>query len=401
MAKEKQKIQEKELKEKEVEQIKKVKIKIVGIGGGGGNIVNEVARKISNIVDFCVIDSDIKSFANLPKNVEKFILGEKISRGLGTGMDLELASKLFKEDKEKLQQKIQGYDLVILISTLGGGISTKVSILFSHLLETLGILSYGIFTLPFSFEGEKKMTIAKEALGILRKTLNAITFIPNDQIFTLMNENTEIKKAFSAINGILANNLKNLIEVIFYRSLINIDFADFKTILENKKGIAYLHSGFLEKKPSLEAIEGFFNFPLYPYGIEGAKGVILHIGGPKNLSLTEVAQISNVIAKKVSKDASIIFGLSPKKELNKILITIFTCGSENFPQKYFVERKIRKLPPPRKQFLISKEKGQEKVNIERKNGLKIREEVEKEEKEILSKEEKWETPTFLRKGFST
>ena len=424
--------------------VKKIKIRVIGIGGGGGNIVSEIAQRIKN-VSFFAANTDLKALNNLSRNVEKFQFGQNLTQGLGTGMNPEIGETAAKSERERIKKILRGQDFVILIASLGGGVGSGASSIFAKISQNLGNITYGIFTIPFSFEGEKKMEIAKDALRKLRRELNAFTILPNERIFQIIEREIPLKKALSTINKSLADSLQNLIEIISMPGLINIDFADLRTIFEGRGSLAYLSAIEIEKDKEKEVIEKALNSPLYPYNIEGAKGVLFNILGPKDLSLAQVSQISKMIFERVDKEAKIIFGISRLKKISGTNVTLLATGC-NLPRLIFEPKeKKKKIQPPIKippkpkksektttrpppsppkagplvERTLRKPQGKQKFEKPvippvakptnpkatqssagypiRKNALSIKKEVEEEEAEMLAKEKFWETPTFLRK----
>ena len=424
--------------------VKKIKIRVIGIGGGGGNIVSEIAQRIKN-VSFFAANTDLKALNNLSRNVEKFQFGQNLTQGLGTGMNPEIGETAAKSERERIKKILRGQDFVILIASLGGGVGSGASSIFAKISQNLGNITYGIFTIPFSFEGEKKMEIAKDALRKLRRELNAFTILPNERIFQIIEREIPLKKALSTINKSLADSLQNLIEIISMPGLINIDFADLRTIFEGRGSLAYLSAIEIEKDKEKEVIEKALNSPLYPYNIEGAKGVLFNILGPKDLSLAQVSQISKMIFERVDKEAKIIFGISRLKKISGTNVTLLATGC-NLPRLIFEPKeKKKKIQPPIKippkpkksektttrpppsppkagplvERTLRKPQGKQKFEKPvippvakptnpkatqssagypiRKNALSIKKEVEEEEAEMLAKEKFWEPPTFLRK----
>ncbi|MFQ6049804.1 MAG: cell division protein FtsZ [Candidatus Paceibacterales bacterium] len=409
----------KELKKTEKERIKKIKIRVIGIGGGGGSIVSEIAQRVKG-ASFFAANTDLKALKGLSREVDRFQFGQSLTYGLGTGMNSAIGEQAAKDEREKIKKILEGQDFVILIACLGGGVGSGATPVFAQISKNLGNLTYGIFTLPFKFEGKKKVEIAKNSLEKLRTKLNALSVIPNERIFQIIDRNTPLKKALSSINKSLTDSLRSLIEIIYKPGLINIDFADLKTIFEGRGSLTYLNSIELGEKEAKEEIERVISSPLYPYGIEGAKGVLFNISGQKNLSLSQVNQISKIISNLVYKEAKIIFGISRVKKGAKIGVSLLAtgCSKKIFPEKpkrKLVKRRLEPKPRPqlKKKEIKSKkikikvspkpapqEKAKEKEKSEakvRKNALQIKKEIEKEEAEIIAKEKFWETPTFLRK----
>ncbi len=403
--------------ERETEKIKKINIQLIGIGGGGGNIVSEIAQTTKAKISFIAADTDLKALNKLPKSIKKFHFGQSLLHGLGTGINPEIGKAVAKSEKEEIKKILTGQDLVILVATLGGGVGSGATQIFAQLSKNLGNLTYGIFTFPFLFEGKRKMEIAKRALMEMRRKLNAFSTLPNERIFQIIERNTPLRQAFSTVNKCLAESLQNLVEIIFRPALINIDFADLKTIFEGHGALAYLNSAKIEKNNEQKEIEKVIHSPLYPYSVIGAKGVLLNIAGQKDLSLALVNQISKTISEKVDKEAKIIFGISRAEKKQGTIVTLLATGCSkvlNEIAKNKRKKKLKKKIPPKKekpQAISSpsgKKKKEEEVSkkesvskeievVVRKNGLQLKKEIEKEEAEILAKERFWETPTFLRK----
>jgi cell division protein FtsZ len=434
----------------EAEKVKKTKIRVVGIGGGGGNIVSELILRVEKAT-FVVANTDRQVLKEASRKALKLQFGENFTHGLGTGMNQELGEQAALEAKDKIKNLLKGQDLVILISTLGGGAGSGAAPIFAKISKNLGSITYGIFTLPFKFEGEKKIEIAREAFEKLRPHLNGVSVIPNELIFKIIEKETPLTKALSAINKNLADNLEGLIETIYQPGLINIDFADFKTIFSGRGRLTYLNTVEVEKEKGIEEVIKKLNFsPLYPYTIRGAKGILFNITGGKDLSLAEVSQISKNIFSTVNKEAKIIFGISQnQKETDKIKVNLLAngCQTRIFPSESkkikvkTVPKKIRRKKRKRKPKLlkikrrpkspkkkrkksktkkpsakIKKEKKfqsketekninsaslplpEEKIEIKvRRNALQVKEADKEAEKEIVEKEKFWEPPAFLRK----
>ena len=438
--------QENKEKNFDSEVFKKTKIKIIGIGGGGGNIVAEIADSLRK-VSFVIANTDLQALKNYKKNILRFPFGEKFTKGLGTGMNTELAKEAALAEKEKIKKLFLGQDLCILISSLGAGTGSGAAPVFANVAKNLGVLTIGVFTLPFKFEGEKKEEIAKDSLQKLRQSLNALIVLPNDRIFQVINKNASLKEAFSAINKNLADSLEGLVETIFSPGLINIDFADLRTILEGEGKFAYLNSAKFENKEKMfEGIKKLLNSPLYFYNIQSAKRILFNVVGEKELSLEDVSLISKTISEQAHPEAKIIFGVSQAKgKKNKIKVTVFAtgCNVKNFfdnntkkekqtrenvgkinERKKEKEQKKRKLKiKVRKKETVKPnnnlpetqdDKKEERIEIKpisfnnlnngfserekiRKNALQIKKELEELEKEFLEKEKFWEKPAFLRK----
>jgi cell division protein FtsZ len=325
--------------------VKKTRVRVIGIGGGGGNIVSEIASRIGK-VSFVAANTDLQALKSIRRNVLRFPFGENFTHGLGTGMNPELAGEAAINEKEKIKKLFQGQDFCIIISTLGGGTGSGASPVFAKMAKSSGAITLGVFTLPFKFEGEKKQEIAKESLLKLRSILNAIAILPNDRIFQTIDKSTPLKEALSVMNKNLAESLEGLIEAIYLPGLINIDFADLKTILQGQGRFAYLNTVEIQgENRAIEGIKKVLNCPLYPYTIRGAKRVLFNITGERELSLSDVSQISKTIFEMVNPESKIIFGISQdKKYQDKIKVAILAtgCGAKLFSENVKKTRKIRK-----------------------------------------------------------
>lgn len=438
--------------------IHKTKVRVIGIGGGGGSIVSEILSRIKK-ADFVVANTDVKALNSI-RQAKRFQFGQSITRGLGTGMNIETGEASAEEDKEKIKKLFEGQDICIIVSCLGGGAGSGGTPVFAKLSKRMDCLTYGIFTMPFKFEGDRKMEIAEQALDKIRPHLNAFSVIPNERIFTIIDKNTPLKQALSAINERLAKNLEGLIEMIYSSGLINIDFADLKTALAGRGKLAYLNTTEFSGSEE-EAMKKVISSPLYAYSVKGAKGVIYNILGAKTLQLSEVSKLSKIIADSVNRKAKIIFGINQsEKSPNKIKITLLASGCAtkgivapkktkavkkikkriikeevNPVEKKPVKKRVRKKPSPKpvkpkkkvkkeiakkpvvKKAKTKKEKPKSKPKLKpkkivrrplpeeqglsdvklRRNALQVKKVVEEEEKELMERDNIWETPAIFRR----
>ncbi|MBU0547080.1 MAG: cell division protein FtsZ [Patescibacteria group bacterium] len=444
-------------------QLKKIKIRVIGLGGGGSSIVSELASRMKRI-SFVVADTDSRALRVASKKTLHFQFGMELTKGLGTGMNPELGREAAIADKEKIKKLLTGYDFCVIVTSLGGGVGSGAVPIFSKISKELGNVTYGIFTLPFKFEGEKKMEIARQSLSKLKSKVDIFSVIPNERIFQIIDKKTPLKSALSIINNSLAEGLEGLIDMIYTPGLINIDFADFKTILSDQTvsrrrtsgKLAYLNTVAISHKKdnTKDLIEKILYNPLYPYTINGANGILLNIGGEKDLTLTEVNRVLKTISGLSNKEAKIIFGIAQDKKYSGVIKTTLMavgCKNKMFPSARTPRALVKKnkvLPiispeskseekevekPIQKKIVVKiKKNPKKKKNIEknkkinipskkketpiqksrikipvivkqiedvkvRKNALQIRKEMEEEEKEILEKEKFWETPAFLRR----
>jgi cell division protein FtsZ len=435
------------------EGVHRAKIRIIGIGGGGGSIISGIASKIKR-ADFVAANTDARALKLLDNKIKKFQFGINQTKGLGTGMNVEVGELAAEEDKEKIQKMFEGQDLCIIISCLGGGTASGAAPVFAKIAKSAGCLTYGIFTLPFNFEGEKKTLIAQQALQKIKPYFNIFSVIPNEGIFQIIDKNTPLQDALSAINDRLVNNLEGLIEMIFSVGLINIDFADLKTILAGYGKLSYLNTIEIDESHKEDAARKVASTPLYPYTFKGSKGILYNIVGGKGLCLSDVHKISNIISESVNKNAKIIFGINQNAgntETIKLTLlavgcqaksefmgirepeleakeTINTTVEKEIKKKKHIKAKVKKEKPKtklKKKAVVKKKKARPAKMVEaepvtdiklpvvriennsavelmadqkvRRTALEVKKVVEDEERELLEKESIWETPAILRR----
>ncbi|PIS39300.1 MAG: hypothetical protein COT33_02710 [Candidatus Nealsonbacteria bacterium CG08_land_8_20_14_0_20_38_20] len=392
----------------------KIKVKIIGIGGGGSSIVSEIAEKVGK-ADFIVADTDQQAMERANKKTIHFQFGQEMTQGLGTGMKPELGLKAADGAKEKIKELLQGTDFCILISSLGGGTGSGAPPVFAEISRELKNITLGIFTLPFEFEGKKKMDIARLSLEKLKPNLNISIVIPNEKIFQIAAQKTPFKEALLIINEFLANNLKGLFGLIYSPGLINIDFACLKTALEGKGNLAYLNT--VEVQTSDQQVEELvrkvLSCPLYPYSPKEVSKILFNIDGGSNLSLDGLEKIGKCISEAIGPKAEISFKVTQNIK-DKIKITLLAIGckwdeweKETAKKQILIQEKPKKKakkklsrlpeikPPEATQIPLEESK---KVEIKvRRDALEVQKAIKEEEKKILAKERKWEIPSFLRR----
>ena len=424
-------------KKRKIKKIKKiepkmrsVRVRLVGIGGGGGSIVSSVSCKVKG-ASFYAVDTDVRALRGLSRKVKKIHFGQDITHGMGTGMDFDIGRESIKNEKENLKNIFKNQDVVILVGCLGGGLASGASAVLADLSKKSDSLTYGIFTLPFKFEGKRKAKIAKSSLKEIRNYVNAFSVIPNERIFEVIEKTAPLKKALAVINNHLSQSIQGLIEIIYKTGLINIDFADIETIFSGRGKLAYLNSIKINKNDDKkELVKKLIDSSLYPYGIEGGDAVLFNISGQRNLSLSQVNKIAEAISEKVYKNAKIIFGISDSrnKSTTRVNLLVVGCDQATFfkkpdekkfkskTKKKILKKKVIKKVQPKKEEKkeikkpkkIKRKKKSKKIRIKtekvkkeiikvRKNALQVKEDIRKEEEEIISKENLYKIPTFLRK----
>jgi cell division protein FtsZ len=382
------------------------KIKIIGIGGGGSSIVSDISSKLKR-VSFVAANTDKRALMSVSKKTKTFHFGEKVTGGFGTGMNFESGKAAASGEKEKIKKILEGQDMCILVSCLGGGTGSGAVPVFAKIAKEMGVITYGIFTLPFNFEGLKKLEIATEALKESKSFFNAITVLPNENIFKIIDKKTPLKEALSIINKRLSESLEGVIETIYIPGVINIDFADLKTIMEERGKVAYLNRVVFDSSKGIEdAVKKIVSSPFYSYGINGSSAVLFNIVGGSDLGLKDVSSISEGISSLTGRNSKIIFGISQgSKTGDKIKITLLAVGCD--PGKVFGKKEepsIKRKSKNKKKVKVKVEKKEvpkkkitENKPRTRRNAIEVKKVAEEIEKDIIEDESKWETPTFLRK----
>ncbi|MCL5010949.1 MAG: cell division FtsZ family protein [Patescibacteria group bacterium] len=401
-------------------QPRRIRIKIVGLGGGGCSIVSELSKTLTE-ANFFAADTDARTFKKMRKRVKPFVFGQNLTGGMGTGCDAELAEKAAEAEKEKIAKMFKDQDIVVLVGCLGGGAASGAGPVFARLAREQKCISVGIFTLPFSFEGEKKCRAAQKAAGRLKEELSGIIVAPNEKIFQLVDKKVPLKKALSILNGHFASFLSGLFDVILKPNLINIDFADLRAILKDRGNFMFFNQKEgLGANRAEEVVKNIFQNFLLEQCPSGVKRILFNVAGGKDLKIKEAEMISSAIVGQNPR-AKIIFGLSEtKKGKNKIALTLLAVGREEKKQADVPagEDKTEKIAGKKQKSrkTAAKEKNGLAVRISRapkKNGtpslpetekerlrrtaLDIHKEEEETEKREWATEPDWEVPAFLRK----
>lgn len=390
-----------------VSQNPRTKVRVIGIGGGGGNIIAEIAPRVSR-ADFVAANTDIQALKQLPRRIKKMGFGQVATRGLGCGMDADLGERAAREEKEKVKKLVQGQDVCIIVACLGGGTGSGAAPVFCQAARESHALTIGVFTTPFGFEGKKRELLASQALEKLQPLVNAYIIIPNEKIFQVVDKETPLQDALSALNKRLAEAVGGLIETMHSPGIINIDFADVKTMLEGKGKLSYLHSVMASgASRSSQALALALSNPLSSYGIQGSERILFNIVSDRGLKMQEVAEISSAIGN-ASPKAKIIFGVAMRPDLKeKIRITVLAVGcKENLPlprksnegeKRERVARPERKSAKSKKKIkVIAKTQPDEEQMLVRRNALDLKNATDKEVQELEEQERRWDAPAFLR-----
>ena len=361
------------------------KIKVIGVGGAGNNAISRMCESFPRAVDLIAINTDIQdlNFTNARKKIH---IGKNLTKGLGTGMNPDLGRQAAEENRSEIVEVLKGADMVFITAGEGGGTGTGASPVIAEIAKELGILTIAIVTKPFSFEGAQRAFLAQEGITKLRERVDTLITVPNDRIFSVINKDTSLIKAFEAIDEILKNAVLGITELIMFPGIVNVDFADVKTIMA-EAGSAIIGFGIAGgQERAVRAANLAINSPLLEATIDGAKGVLFSVSGHRDLKMNEINEVAKLISENVDQSAKIIFGAYHDRKLNKgqLKVTLVATGfNGDLSHK-------NNLLPNLFASQIENEEQAEEINIAETN-----KKAEKSKKEKL--EEFWETPAFLRK----
>lgn len=306
------------------------RIKVVGVGGSGKNAVNHMINSKVKGVDFITINTDSQELHHsLAK--KRIHIGKNLTRGLGTGMNPEMGKRAVEETKEDVQEAIKGADMVFVACGLGGGTGSGASPVVARTSKELGALTVAVVTKPFFFEGQQRSKVAEGALEDLRKEVDAIIVIPNDRLLSTIDKNTTVKNAFAICDEILRQAVEGISDLITTPGIINIDFADIRTVMENA-GSALMGIGTATgENRAIEAAKLAINSPLLDVSIHGAKGVLFSIAGGEDLTMFEIQDAAKIITESIDPQAKVIFGTvrDDKLKKNEVKVTVIAAG---FPE---------------------------------------------------------------------
>ena len=310
------------------------RIRVVGVGGSGGNAVNHMVISSLEGVDFISVNTDAQDL-HKSKAKKKIHIGKTLTRGLGTGMNAEMGKQAAEETREEIQDAIKGSDMVFITCGMGGGTGTGAAPVVAKISRELGALTVGVVTRPFSFEGAQRLRLAEQGLTELRKAVDALIIIPNDKLLAIVSRETGIKNAFAMCDDILKQAVEGISDLITQTGIINVDFADVRSIMQNA-GSALMGIGTaIGDKRAENAARAAINSPLLEVSITGAKGVLFSIAGGEDLGMLEVQDAANVITEAIDPEAKVIFGAVTDPNLKKgaVRVTVIATGFPEAPAR--------------------------------------------------------------------
>src|SRR5690625_1175356 len=362
-------------------------IKVIGVGGGGNNAVNRMIEHGVEGVEFIAVNTDAQAL-NLSKAELKLQIGGKLTRGLGAGANPEIGKKAAEESKEQLEEVLQGADMIFVTAGMGGGTGTGAAPTIAQIAKEQGALTVGVVTRPFSFEGRRRSTQAISGIEALKNSVDTLIVIPNDRLLEIVDKNTPMLEAFREADNVVRQGVQGISDLIAKPGLINVDFADVKTIMFDK-GSALMGIGVANgESRAAEAAKKAISSPLLETSIDGAQGILMNISGGENLSLFEVQEAADLVTSAADSEVNVIFGNVINENLKEeVIVTVIATGfDETQHQENNQPEKInRQKSYPKNQEVQDKESKTQNTK------------EEPEDKESKSQEDDTlDIPTFLR-----
>ena len=304
-------------------------IKVVGIGGAGCNAVNRMIDSNLQGISFIAVNTD-KQALNKSKAETRVQIGEKLTKGLGAGGNPEVGQKSAEESLENIEKQLAGADMVFITAGMGGGTGTGAAPIIAKAAKISGALTVGVVTKPFTFEGKKRKEHADLGIKFLKNYVDSLVVVPNDKLLTISEKNTSILDAFKKADEVLKDGVEGISSLISDAGLINLDFADVKTVMSDR-GIAHLGVGIASGEGRVsQAIKNAIESPLLETSIKGAKAVLLNVMGGYDLGMLEVNDAADLVAKEADEDAIIIFGTSVREDMqDEVRVTVIATGFED------------------------------------------------------------------------
>jgi cell division protein FtsZ len=303
------------------------KVKVIGIGGGGNNALNTMISYQLSGVDFIAANTDAQALAENMAPI-KLQLGENLTKGLGAGANPEVGRKAALEDVEKIREVLKGADMVFITAGLGGGTGTGGGPVIAEVAHEMGALTVAIVTKPFYFEGKKRMKQAEEGLANLKMTADALITIPNQRLLSISGKSMTLLEAFKKADEVLYHAAKGISDIIVGHGIINLDFADVRTVMV-ETGMALMGTGIASgENRSVEAAQRAISSPLLEdITIEGARGLLINITGGENMTLSEINEATSLVQKEAHEDANVIWGMVVDKAMKEeIRVTVIATG---------------------------------------------------------------------------
>ena len=369
----------------------KARILVIGVGGGGWNALNRMIDEGMTSVEFIAINTDAQDLEN-NNSQTKLQIGKELTKGLGAGANAEIGEAAVEENKEIIIQDIKNADMVFITAGMGGGTGTGAAPAIAKISKEVGALTVGIVTKPFAFEGPIRKKRAIEGIKELKKNCDTLLVIPNETLLELADDATTVTQSFKLADSVLNQATKGISDLINKPGLINLDFADVKTVMYNM-GDAIMGTGIAkgEERAVLAAQEAINSPLLQDANIKGAKGLLVNISGPKDMTIHELNDASSIIYEEAGENANVILGCVIDQNLNdEVNITVIATGLNDDEYPTYFKREIEDTEVKIKDRNIPNEQNIEKKEV-------IDNERESEDDNVLTFGNELDIPTFLRK----
>jgi len=390
------------------------RIKVVGIGGSGNNAISRMTEANLKGIDFIAINTDAQDLHHC-KVSEKIHIGKNLTRGLGAGMNPDVGRQAAEENKDELQDALKNSDMVFITCGLGGGTGTGAAPIIAETARDAGALTVAVVTKPFAFEGPQRKRIAEEGLENLKNQVDTIITIPNDKILQVIDKKTLLLESFKIADDILRQGVQGISDLITTPGIVNVDFADVKSIMENT-GPSLMGIGKASgENRAIEAAKQAINSPLLELSINGAKGVLFNVSGGADLTMMEINEAANVITESIDADAKVIFGAITDENLKKgeIKVTVIATGFGDQTQREDNLAEIKKriemeteteVKPEVRNIKMEIKTRETEQPVEKRLSDIMKEETEESKTEFFSPsvnpvkyDDEYDVPAFIRK----
>lgn len=365
-------------------------IKVIGCGGGGNNAVNRMIMEGLGSVEFIAVNTDKQALSqsNAPTKIQ---IGEKLTKGLGAGANPEVGQKAAEESREEIEAAIKGADMVFITAGMGGGTGTGAAPIVAEIAKSMGILTVGVVTKPFLFEGKQRMRNAEIGIENLKSRVDSLVTIPNERLLLIVDKKTTFKEAFKKADEVLRQGVQGITDLIQENGLINLDFNDVRAIMLNK-GVAHMGVGYGKgDNKAVDAVKAAISSPLLETSINGATGILLNVTGGDDLSIIEVNEAAEIVKDAADSEVNLIFGAVIEPELNdEVKITVLATGFEKN------DKQVKENSAAHKSIQVTETKDKTIQSTGETVSSEIRREEVSEIREPEIQEEPVEIPAFLR-----
>lgn len=352
------------------------KIKVVGVGGSGGSAINRMMAARIRGVDFIAMNTDVQALHHNSAPI-KIHIGKTVTRGLGAGMDPGVGRRAAEESQNEIREALKDADMVFITCGLGGGTGSGASPVVAEIAKEMGALTVGVVTKPFSFEGPKRRDISEKSWEDLAKYVDTIITVPNDKVMQVIDKKTSLLDAFNIVDDVLRQGVQGISDSITVHGMINVDFADVKTIMQDT-GSALMGIGTGEgENRAVEAAKAAISSPLLELSIDGASGILFTVTGGPDLMMHEIDEAAKIITSSAAEEAKVIFGVTIDETMvGKIKITVIATGFDNArhftPPEEISIRPVYTGSPSPDRFKVQKQKEEEEkkfIDLTRKNNI--------------------------------